>query len=243
MVEGTSYLDTTATAGHTYGYTVRGTNAAGAYITSYDTTGMSVKLEAAIDKSSPVLLSVTAGTDGVAVAWKANTGVTNYAVFRKVDSGKWTRLAVVEGTSYLDTTATAGHTYCYTVRGVNAAGSYVTSYDTTGMSVKLEESIDKSSPVLLSATADGSGVTIAWKANSGVVQYAVFRKTIGGKWGKVRETTGTPSGTQASAGETCNYLDETVQSGVTYIYTVRGIDAAGKYVTSYDASGIMVLAE
>ncbi len=242
-VTGTSYLDPTATIGHTYCYTVRGVNTAGKYVTSYDTVGMSVKLEETMDKSSPVILSVTAGDDGVAVTWKANVGVPLYAVFRKTDSGKWTKLNEVTGTSYLDSTAMAGHTYCYTVRGVNAAGKYVTSYDTIGKSVVINASLDKSSPVLLSATADDNGVTVSWKANSGVESYAVFRKTVGGSWVKVQVTAGTISGIQASAGETCYCLDDTAQSGVTCIYTVRGMNAAGKYVTSYDVSGVTVFVD
>ncbi|MBQ9488729.1 MAG: hypothetical protein IJU80_02225, partial [Lachnospiraceae bacterium] len=150
-----------------------------------------------VDTSSPKMVSVTAGESSVTVTWKANVGVPGYVVFRKTDSGRWTKLNEVTGTNYLDATVTAGHTYAYTVRGINDAGKYVTSYDTVGLSVKLEETIDKSSPVILSVTAGNDGVAVTWKANVGVPGYVVFRKTDSGRWTKLNEVTGT------------NYLDAT----------------------------------
>jgi hypothetical protein len=221
---GTSYADPTVSEGHTYTYTARGINAAGKYITSFDSTGKSVTISAAVDTSSPVVLSATSGTNGATVTWRANTGVTKYAVFRKTDSGKWTKLAEVSGTSYVDGTAAVGHTYVYTVRGVNAAGQYITSFDTVGKSVTISATLDTSAPVITEVTSGAYGVIVTWKANNGVTKYAIFRKTDSGKWTKIGESSGT------------SYLDSAVTDGA-YNYTVRGVDASGKYITNYDTAG------
>ncbi len=253
IVTGTSYTDSTAVAGHSYTYTVRGVNGNGEYVTSYNTSGLKVTLGESLDKSSPVILGAVAGDGGITVTWKANSGVDKYAVFRKTGSGKWTKVAETTGTtsgskanagatcSYVDTTAKAGVTYIYTVRGMNLSNKYVTSYDANGVSAMIpKETLDKTSPVLTGATADTNGVTVTWIANSGVPKYAVFRKVAGGKWTKVAETTGTANGNKANAGSACSYVDQTVVAGTSYIYTVRGIDANGKYVTSFDANGVSV---
>ena len=242
-----SYVDGTAAAGHAYAYTVRGIDAAGKYITSYDTKGKSVTIPATVDTSAPVVLGASNGANGVTVTWEANTGVSKYVVFRKTDSGKWTKIAETTGNgndnamagstrSYVDGTAAAGHTYAYTVRGIDAAGKYITSYDTKGKSVTITAVVDTSAPVVLGATSDANGVTVTWKANSGVTKYAVFRKTDSGKWTKIAETTGNGND-NATAGSTCSYVDGTAETGHTYAYTIRGINEAGKYVTSFDAVG------
>ena len=103
-----------------------------------------------LDKGNPVLIGASASDDDITVSWKANSGVFKYAIFRKVGSGKWTKLGETTGSgnesvkatagstcSYLDSTAGAGKTYVYTVRGLEQNGSkYVTSYDTNGVSCK-----------------------------------------------------------------------------------------------------------
>lgn len=230
---GNTYLDSTALAGKAYYYTVRGINAAGKYVTAYDKNGIQVTSSIIIDKTAPKLESITAGTNSITLTWKANEGVTNYAVFRKTSKTGWTKLATVEGISYEDTTAETNVTYIYTVRGVDVStGKYITEFDKTGLSATLvNEVVDTSSPVLLSAESRNEGIFITWEANVGVPNYAVFRKVEGGKWTAIGETGGT------------NYLDEAAEIGSTYTYTVRGKNAAGKYITSFDATGITVTRE
>ena len=254
-----SYDDATAEAGVTYYYSVRGMNASGKFVTSYDTTGVSATIAKTetLDKSSPVLLGATAGDNSITVSWKANSGVDKYTIFRKVAGGSWTKVAETTGTangnvpvagqtcSYVDGTAQAGVTYSYSVRGMNSAGKYVTSYNTTGVSatISVAEPLDKSSPVLVGATAGANGNTLSWIANSGVDKYTIFRKVAGGRWAKYAESTGTANGTKAVAGATCNYVDASVEAGVTYCYTVRGMNAAGSFVTSYDTTGVSAVVQ
>lgn len=259
----TSHVDDSIVTAQTYYYTVRGVNARGKYITSYDTGGIGVtvgnqELEP-LDKNSPVLTDAVADEGGIKISWIANSGVSRYAIFRKTANAKWTKLSEVTGTadgmkadagsscSWVDSTAEPDTTYIYTVRGMSEDGKYITNYDNAGISACLsgsqqaEEILDKSSPVLTGAVADENGIVISWIANSGVDKYMIFRKTEGGKWTKIVETTGTPDGNKASAGTTCSGFDTTAEAGITYIYTVRGMDSSGKYVTSYNAEGLSIL--
>ena len=250
-VEGTSYEDKTAEANVKYFYTVRGVDlTTGKYITNYDQNGLSATIvQESVNTGSPVLLSAVSCNEGILVTWEANAGVPNYTVFRKSEGGKWTVLGETGGTNYLDDTAEIGSTYSYTVRGKNAAGKYVTSYDTTGITATREEPaepevLDASAPVLGEVTFADGAVTLTWTANGGVDKYTIFRKIGSGKWEKLCETTGTGNdGVKARAGATCSYTDSTVESGVTYTYTVRGMNAAGKYVTVYDTTGKTITIE
>ena len=108
----------------------------------------------------------------------------------------------------------------------------------------LSAALDKSSPVVTEVTSGAYGVIITWTANSGVFKYTIFRKEVGGKYTKLVETTGSGTeGVKAVAGSTCSYVDGTATAGTTYVYTVRGMDASGKYVTSYDTNGVSATAE
>jgi hypothetical protein len=250
-----SYVDTTAEAGVTYVYTVRGVDETGNYVTSFDQNGISATMTGSGVSPLPTLGKALPGNNGITVTWTASGGVLKYQVFRKVAGGKWEKLQVTTGSgnestmaqagatcSYLDKTAQAGTTYYYTVRGVDASGKYVTSYDKKGVSAKMtsqQEQLDKSSPVLLGATATASGIQVTWTANSGVPKYAIFRKTEGSKWVKLGVTTGSgDESVKATAGSTCSVVDPTAEAGVTYIYTVRGVNASGKYITEFAATGV-----
>jgi hypothetical protein len=251
-----SYVDTTVAEGHTYCYTARGIDETGKYITNYDKKGVTVTIASAetLDKTSPVLKTATAGVNGITVTWTANNGVPKYAVFRKVAGGKWKRIAETTGSgtegvkatagstcSYIDGTAVAGKTYTYTVRGLDESGDYITDFDANGVTATMPEAevLDETSPVLVGATAGAKGITVTWTANSGVFKYAVFRKVAGGKWARIAETTGSGTeGVKAAAGTTCCYVDGTAEAGTTYTYTVRGLDESGNYVTNFDANGV-----
>ena len=129
----------------------------------------------------------------------------------------------------MDTTPQAGVKYVYTVRGMDQTGKYVTTYDTTGVSATILVVIDKTSPKLLGTEVTADGIRILWKNNQGVTDYAVFRKACGGKWSKLGESLGS------------EYLDTTPQAGVQYVYTVRGRNSSGAYVTTYDTQGVSAI--
>ena len=85
----------------------------------------------------PELKGVKSTKTGVYVAWDSVAGAKGYYVYSKTSGGSWKRVGTVEGQSkesFVDKSAKKGTTYTYTVKAYN--GSYVSSYDKTGLKVK-----------------------------------------------------------------------------------------------------------
>ncbi|MCD8367519.1 MAG: hypothetical protein LUC48_05790, partial [Clostridiales bacterium] len=109
--------------------------------------------------------------------------------------------------------------------GSLSGGSYtcrVTATTSSGTTTVAESSF-MISPVLTGVSAVYDGVKVEWKAFSGAESYRVYRKTNGGSWERLGDTTST------------SYTDTTVEGGNTYTYTVRAITADG--MSGYDATG------
>jgi hypothetical protein len=116
---GTPYIDTSVTAGTKYYYTVKATNSAG-------DSPASSEVSATTAPPAPTGLSATGSVGQVALSWSPSSGATSYKVFRSTSSGgeSYTSppLATPTGTSYTDTSGTAGTPYYYTVKASNSAG-------------------------------------------------------------------------------------------------------------------------
>ena len=81
-------------------------------------------------------------------------------------------------------------------------------------------------PVLKYAANQGDGVEFVWNPVSNAEKYRVFRKCGASGWVVLADTTET------------SYIDKTVESGKTYIYTVRCVTADGKdFLSGYDSVG------
>ncbi len=83
-----------------------------------------------------------------------------------------------------------------------------------------------SKPKLSKIENTTSGVKITWGKVSGADSYAVYRKTKGGSWKKLKDTTST------------SYTDKIAKSGTTYYYTVRAENEAG--LSSYNSTGLSI---
>ncbi len=128
--KGTSFTDTTAVAGKLYTYTVVAKS--GSSRSTYIAEGLKMRR-----LKRPVLDSVKSTKKGINFKWKAVDGAAGYLVYRKTGTGKWEQIAKVTGastTTYLDTTAKKGKTYCYSVRAYS--GSYKSVYNTKGLKIK-----------------------------------------------------------------------------------------------------------
>ena len=226
-VKAVTYTDKTVQPGTTYFYTVQAVNADGV-AGGYHTTGVS-----AVVPTTPLQVKLAAakvsGTS-IVVTWEKTDRAVQYKVYRKVegDTG-WTGIATVTGTSYTDSKVTADVQYTYTVRGINADGELSPTYDKNGVSAAVPTT--PTTVKLGKATVGSSGITVTWTGADGAVKYNVYRKSGDSGWTIVgRAVTGT------------SYTAKSVQTGVTYTYTVRGISAAGKLSAAYDKAGVTATA-
>ena len=213
---GSAYLDKHVSSGNTYRYTVRGLNDSGAFIDDhYDTSGSAI-----LYLATPSLRAENAA-GGVKISWDKVQGAEGYRVFYRGSSG-WSRLCTTTETSVLDDDVRSNRSYTYTVRCVSADGeTYTSYYDTSGKTVKYI-----AAPKLLSADCTTDGIRITWEKSEGAAQYRVFYKNSSGGWSRLGKTTGT------------SMLDKDVRSGSTYTYTVRCMDSAENYISSFYSEGI-----
>ena len=223
-VNGVSYTDSTAQAGVSYTYTVRGRAASGAMSPSYDRTGVSSGIPADV-----TLTAARAGTDSITVTWKTAANAASYAVYRRtVDEQSWTCLAAsVTGTSYTDTTAAWDVDYVYTVRGVRDSALSL-GCDENGVAAGLYTVPDD--VVLLDAASGKDSVTVTWKPAAHAQSYRVYRRVDGGVWAVVADrVTGT------------YFCDTTFEQGQVYYYTVRALNRT-KISSGYDRTGVTATA-
>jgi hypothetical protein len=122
-----NYTFTGSDAGvHTFagGVTMRTTGSQ--VITATDVADVTVNgskgVTVAVFPSTPTGLVATAATTmQVNVSWSASSGATQYELVRKSASSSYTTLITTPSTNYSDTSVTAGASYVYKVRAIDAA--------------------------------------------------------------------------------------------------------------------------
>ncbi len=179
--------------------------------------------------SAPKLSSVAANNSGVVFKWGKVKGAEKYRVYRKAEGEtSWKKLADTTSTSYTDQTVKTGKTYTYTARCLTADGKAGNNaYNKTGLTITY-----CAKPELVSATNYNGGVKVTWKTVKKAEKYRILRKVKGGtSWKSVG---------YAGATKT-TFKDTTVESGKTYIYTVRCVTAdKSAYTSGYDTTGTKV---
>jgi fibronectin type 3 domain-containing protein len=206
----TTWTNTNVASATTYTYTVRAIDSAGnlgdasdpVTVTTPDVTPPSVPADlAATPQPNPARVEVT---------WTAaadNVGVAGYEVFRD-----GALAAQVAGLAYTDTAVVSNTTYGYAVVALDAAGNRSAA---ATVSVTTGDLVAPSTPGGLTAVGRTSPlrVDLAWPASTddvGVAGYEVLRDDV-----LLATVTGT------------SYSDTAVQSGRSYRYAVRAVDAAG----------------
>jgi len=209
---GTTYTDTTATAGTTYFYSVVAKNAARNSIRSPYTTGWKKLLP-----PTGILASDGNYTDKVNVTWNIVTGATHYEVYRATSAGgaKTAMSGWQTATSYNDTSATPGVTYYYWVKAATSSGGARQSeYSSNNTGWR------KLSPPTGVSASDGDytdKVEIYWDSVSGASHYRVHRSTSAGG-------TKTALGSWQSG---TSYNDTSATPGVTYYYWLTAATSSG----------------
>ncbi len=212
------YTDTTAKSGITYKYTVKAYD--GDEFSPYNTNGWSIKYLAA-----PTLKSVVNAYGGPQITWNAVGGATQYEVYRKTGSGKWTYIGSTKSTSYIDKTAKSDAKYYYAVRAVSGTTK---SYYTDAHFNSICKSVNYlAAPVVKVANTTSTTIKVSWGKVGGAQKYEIYRKAGSAKkWKKIATTKKT------------SYTDKKVKNKTTYKYMVKAID--GKIVSAYLSSGVTI---
>ncbi|MCY4061173.1 MAG: fibronectin type III domain-containing protein [Chloroflexi bacterium] len=185
-------------------------------------------------------LTAQASANAVELRWTEVSGAVRYELMVWWDplSG-WQPIggANLTGTAYTHTNVTAGTTYYYTIRAVNAAGetsgwlgagtnrypSVTASQEvpagatSTATPTPTATAAALSTPALTAAAAEG-GVTLRWGAVQGAVRYDLMA------WWDA-DTGWQPIGGANLTG--ASYTHTGVSAGTTYYYTIRAVNAAG----------------
>ena len=121
--ESDSYKDKTAEFGRTYYYRV---NVIGSKSGTDSVPATGMKILVACAKPS---VSIKLSSKKPKVSWKSVPNAEEYAVYRATSkSGKYTKVAIVSGTSYTDKKAKKGKTYYYKVKAIGPTSATNSAY-------------------------------------------------------------------------------------------------------------------
>ncbi|MER7344532.1 hypothetical protein ABT390_03890 [Streptomyces aurantiacus] len=171
---------------------------------------------------APEGFNVQSGREAVSLSWSLLSAATAYEVYRAEaegtgpdEVGPYERLATVRTGAYTDGAADADVAYAYKVRALDDAG-HVSPF-----TEPLRGTRDTVAPFaprdLTPVREDERGVTLTWRGgDSDAVKYVVYRAE-------------SPNARRVKAGSTTSltYRDTKGDPGLTYVYEVRSLDAAG----------------
>ena len=202
---GTSYTNTTASAGYTYYYKVRAIG--------YDgkAGSFSAVKERTCDCARPVVTAGNNASSGkVTLKWSAVTGAKSYAIYRSTSiDGTYTKMYTTTSTSYTNSTSKGGVTYYYKVYALSSRTTYADSAATlVGPCV-----CKCAAPTVTSGNNATTGkITLKWSAVEGATKYEIWRSgTKNGTYTRMYTTTST------------SYTNSTSYAGYTYYYKVKAI--------------------
>lgn len=214
VTSSTSYVHRPLTSDTTVTYTVRAMNADGKNISGFNGSGYTNAFYA-----PPVIKSATSVYGGVEVAWNAASGGSQYALYRKNGSA-WAWVGSTEKLSFTDNNVTSGVKYTYAVKLLDnnrtkAISGYSAEKSVTYISAPEISKIENYS-------ADSS--KLYWNKSSGIYKFRVYYKK-GSSWALLKETADS------------SYIHKGLSDGQTHVYTVRGLDKNGKFVTGFNGAG------
>ena len=171
--------------------------------------------------------AVLSGSE-VTIEWGAplGTDVDYYVVVRR-DKGagepygaagnvEWSNILV---RTHTDQSVEVGHTYGYTVYGMNETGYGYPAPEVTVMTVPAQ-------PTGLAASAPSTTVTLSWddSGNSAITRHDVLRRNVQTDASGVFSTIGTAGGH--------SYVDADLTAGTNYVYKVTAVNATGSSIRS-----------
>ena len=215
-VTGTSYTNTSYIEnGNTYYYKVRALDANGR-------AGAWSSIVSVTYKQTLLAPTVTGGNDAQGrptLKWNAVSGAAKYEVYRaRSKDGDYIKYSTVTGTSYTNTSYIKdGNTYYYKVRALKSDGTAGAWSSIVSVTYRAASAGTLSAPSVTGGKDSQGRPTLKWNAVSGAAKYEVYRaRSKDGDYIKYSTVTGT-SYTNTSY----------IESGNTYYYKVRALDANG----------------
>lgn len=188
------YTDTTTVVGHKYEYMVRSYNPTGE--SGNAVCGTVYTTPTTPESASVIRVSDTSQTVSWVRGGNADNCWTGVSVERQEDGGSWVSVysGDTDGTSWSDTSTTAGHAYAYQVRGKNPAGtSDAVAAGTVYTTPSAPSGVTASAASATTATID------ATSKPKYADSYEIQRKTTG-DWEAVSTATSLPATVATSAG-------------------------------------------
>ncbi len=174
------------------------------------------------------LMAPSTTSSSISLAWSASTdnvGVASYQILRApgTSGGTFTQVGTSTSTSFVNSGLSAGTTFRYQVRAVDAAGnmSAVSNTVTATTQTGGGDTQPPTAPANLTApSTTSSSISLAWNAstdNVGVTGYQVLRApgASGGTF------------TQIGTSTTTSFVNSGLTASTTFRYQVRAVDAAG----------------
>lgn len=215
----TNYLDTDVKLGNTYTYTIRCVDSDGDFISSFNDSGWKYT-HRLLD--TPQIVSTSSAADGVHIKWNSVSGAERYRVYYLNSKGGWVRMAETGATEFTDDVVTAGNSYTYTVRCVDRDGDFTSDFNRNGWKYTYT---GVETPQFTSVQSEGKGIRLQWNPVDGAARYRLYYRNSSGGWNRLGETAGT------------QFLDDEVTIGNSYTYTIRALNANGRLISLYNASG------
>lgn len=215
----TLFVDSTPVAGRIYYYTVRSKNENGLSGHSAADTGYSGTIE--LEAPAGVTASDGTSTEHVRVSWLEAAYAASYFIYRNTsDTAGGFLLGSTSELFYLDTTATAGTTYYYSVQsrdGLNISNFSARDAGSRAETVPLPVAPEN---VVASKGEFENYVVVRWDPSENAEFYRIYR----GETADPNASSISPNGQGVS--DTVFY-DTSAQEGRTYFYFVQAVNSAG----------------
>ena len=207
---GTTYTHENLTAGTTYFYQMRALDASGAGGAWSERVQVT---PGALPAS--VLTAEASDAATVELGWTAVDGAARYELWAWDSVNGWQRLDgdSLTGTTYTHENLTAGTTYYYSIRALNAAGEAISAWSAYVSATPGA----LPAPVLTAEPAGAATVELSWTAVDGAARYELWA------WDSVNDWYGI--GGDSLTGTT--YTHANLTAGTTYKYAIRAVDANG----------------
>ncbi len=224
--ENTEYFDSDLVSGKRYYYKVKAVNALGEGDMSDEKRRTFI--------ASPQNYKAESKNGYLKVSWDSVTGADEYFVYRKTGAGEWKKIGVAQKDKpyFNDKNVKNNTVYRYAV--VTHDGNGLSTMDEKGFAAEYMDA-----PTGFTLKNNNNAIQFSWKKVSGTEKYIVYRKdTVNKEWVRLATTKSTA------------YVDETVENGAQYYYTVRADGDDGglsTYVTSskftavYNLTGVKVV--